>query len=87
MTTDMVTGLPWVPERDFVRDIYNLGRYVDETQAERVKSSTSQGEREAEFNRWFAAELRIVAQRFITEGDSKDAVLAFANRVEIGAVE
>jgi hypothetical protein len=50
----MVTGGIWTPETDFVRDMYNLGRYVDDTKAGLFKESTSQGERESEFDRWLA---------------------------------
>lgn len=37
-----------------------------------------------EFDRWLAQEFRIAAERFISEGDSKDALLAYADRVERG---
>jgi hypothetical protein len=61
MVTDMVTGKIWTPETDFVRDMYNLGRYVDGTKAETVADTTGgQGAREAEFNRWLRAEQRRV---------------------------
>ena len=36
----------------FIRTMYNLGRYVDDTVGETREETTSQGEREAEFDRW-----------------------------------
>jgi hypothetical protein len=56
MVRDMVTGGVWTPDTDTVRDFYNLGRWVDDTAGDTRGASTSQGERESEFDRWLEGE-------------------------------
>lgn len=59
MVKDLVTGEVWTPKTDFIRAMYNLGRYVDNTQGELHEDTTGgQGPREAEFNRWLEGERR-----------------------------
>lgn len=57
MVKDMVTGEEWTPDVDFVRDMYNLGRYTDDSGGGWREPTTSQGERESEFNRWLSRQL------------------------------
>lgn len=52
MVLDMVTGEEWTPDTDTVRDFYNLGRWTDDTHGGVMGESTTQAEREGEFNRW-----------------------------------
>lgn len=65
MVVDMTTGKVWTPETGFVRDMYNLGRYTDDTQGERLPGSTTQGERESEFERWLRKEKEKVWEQAI----------------------
>jgi hypothetical protein len=65
MVVDLTTGEVWTPGPNFVRDMYNLGRYVDDTQGERLPGTTTQGERESEFDRWLRMEKQKVWEQAI----------------------
>lgn len=68
MVKDLITSEEWTPNTDFVRAMYNLGRYVDDTQGELTRDTTGgQGPREAEFNRWLEGQRRANVMGCIAE--------------------
>lgn len=67
MVLDMVTGKVWTPDAKTARDFYNLGRWVDDTQGGVRPESTTQAEREGEFDRLVAEgeDAKALVEKFI----------------------